>query len=571
MSQSSGGFMKVRCPCGTKLKLPTSAAGRKAKCPKCEEVFRIPELPVADTTSTLAGDDDAGGSLLDDLAELQSSAPAPAAPASPPGETCPKCGAAMAEGTVLCVSCGFNRQSGRAVRQAKEKGAGLKVRLPGSGGRGSVLVGCVLSMAGALVGAVIWCVVALTTQYEIGWIAWALGLLAGGGMLLGCKTREPSFGVLAAAIALGGIVAAKVMMFTQVSHDELRVSSAAVASLYEEEVGDSEAVVASAERVGKAMRVAYHRADRKCREKGLWYGDPEWKELEWQEWRNALKLPPEELDQVVAEIDAWEAGAKWEDPSYVRTFLIYHQIEEALDERRAESGYLHEELVANIWKGLYDDAVGAIDTLSPEEQAARAKAIHAQSDRESIRFDLAWHHAELRAMNEGLPPGDDRRLAIEEDEEKKYEQMSDAELDKAKAALDGWEAGGKWDDPQYVRNYLVYTLTEEALADWQPRDPDAPFQESEWQAAWDKEYAANVYRVDSLSPDRQLARALKMSQPEGTGFEMGTDDVQSESAAEVGDDTLKLFIRHYFGVIDIIFAVLAVASAFGLAGQMSND
>ncbi len=570
MSQSSGEFMKVRCPCGTKLKLPVSAAGRKAKCPKCEKVFRIPELPVPDTTSTLAADDDAGGSLLDDLADLQSSAPAPAAPATPAGEACPKCGAAMANGAVLCVSCGFNRQSGRVVRKAKEKGAVRKVRLPGSGGRGSVAVGCALSMAGALVGAVIWCVVALSTQYEIGWIAWALGLLAGGGMVLGCKKREPSYGVLAAAIALGGIVAAKVMVFTQVNHEELRDTPATVASLSDEGVEDSEAVVAGAERVGKAMRVAYHRAHRKAREEGLWYGDRRWKELEWEEWRHALKLSPEELDTVVAEIDAWDAGAKWEDAAYVRTFLIYNHIDEALAERRAESGYLHEEFVASQWKGLHENAVAAIDALSPEERAAQAKAIHAQGDRESIRFELAWHHAELRAMNEGLPPGDDRRLAIEEEEEKKYEQMGDEELDEAKAALDAWEAGGKWDDPQYVRNYLVYTLTEEALADWQPRDPDAPFQESEWQAAWDKEYSANVYRVDSLSPDRQLARALKISQPGGAGFEVGTG-VQSERTEEVGDDTIKLFVRHYFGAIDIIFAVLAVASAFGLAGQMSND
>jgi WD40 repeat protein len=42
----------VTCPhCGTKLKAPDTHAGKKAKCKKCRESFRVPGAPVADSVS----------------------------------------------------------------------------------------------------------------------------------------------------------------------------------------------------------------------------------------------------------------------------------------------------------------------------------------------------------------------------------------------------------------------------------------------------------------------------------------------------------------------------------------
>ena len=116
----------------------------------------------------------------------------------------------MAPGARMCVSCGLDASTERRARAAAEEPslAGRIAKLAGTS-----LLGCILSGVGALIGAAIWFAIAAKTGYEIGWIAWGLGFLAGIGMVLGYRDQTTTAGITAAIISVIGIVAAKAAIF----------------------------------------------------------------------------------------------------------------------------------------------------------------------------------------------------------------------------------------------------------------------------------------------------------------------------------------------------------------------
>ena len=88
--------IEFQCSCGKTLRVRDEAAGKQAKCPACQKVLTVPEaVGLADT--------------------------APAGPSPARGPRCAKCGEAMAEGAVICVKCGFNTETGAAVRTATDQ------------------------------------------------------------------------------------------------------------------------------------------------------------------------------------------------------------------------------------------------------------------------------------------------------------------------------------------------------------------------------------------------------------------------------------------------------------------
>lgn len=213
MADSSSDRIVVSCSCGAKLRVAATSVGKKAKCPKCGEVISITapastqpqaKQPAA-TPSPL--DDDAGG-LLDDLAMHEQSAEASDSP-------CPGCGASMQPGARVCVECGFDAKKGVAQKSAllpsepteDEAAKQLAKRA------GTFALGCTLSGVGASLGAGIWCLVAIKANYEIGWIAWGVGILAGVGMSFGYRQKTQTAGVVAAGIALSGVILAKALVF----------------------------------------------------------------------------------------------------------------------------------------------------------------------------------------------------------------------------------------------------------------------------------------------------------------------------------------------------------------------
>lgn len=198
--------------CSAKFRVPAAAVGKRGKCPKCAAEFRVtaPEPEPAAVAEAQSDDD-----LLSGLGGGMAVAPAAPRIATKP---CPHCSGSMPVSAGICPACGkspFATSGGgggrTAVLGAAKAAAGVLGGAAAFGG--PVVMGFALSAVGALVGAVIWAGVAYATNYEIGWIAWGLGALAGAGMHIGVKGSSFTAGVGAAGIAAGGIVAAKFAVF----------------------------------------------------------------------------------------------------------------------------------------------------------------------------------------------------------------------------------------------------------------------------------------------------------------------------------------------------------------------
>ncbi len=151
------------------------------------------------------------------LAGLESS-PATAVPAA---EQCPGCGAPMASGAMVCMSCGFNKASGRAST--------VKVTAEG-GGAGAIaetaakvlwqanpLAWLAAACVGGAIGTAAWYYIAIETGKEIRFVALGIGVLVG----LCVKVVSGSYsgavsGGIAVAVALASIVAGRYMVFNAV-------------------------------------------------------------------------------------------------------------------------------------------------------------------------------------------------------------------------------------------------------------------------------------------------------------------------------------------------------------------
>ncbi|QNN22952.1 hypothetical protein HED60_11965 [Planctomycetales bacterium ZRK34] len=127
--------------CGKKYRWKPELAGKKVKC-KCGQVLEIPDPPQEDDPN----DDSFGAIELADVGESSHAKPAPPKPskpdkpASPIGEVkiaggdiepvglgggeddeaddsgnCPSCGQPLAIDAVLCIQCGFNRNTGKKI------------------------------------------------------------------------------------------------------------------------------------------------------------------------------------------------------------------------------------------------------------------------------------------------------------------------------------------------------------------------------------------------------------------------------------------------------------------------
>lgn len=222
MSGSATDKVAVKCACGAKMKVPASAAGRRARCPRCGEVFKVPargaapsgavafEGAAADLPETSA--DAAADSLLDDFAEQEGSAEVierPDAPLDSPPQS-----------SLIRAPDSFGGGSD------SEPGTLLSGALAAKG----FLIGCVFSAIAAAVGAGIWYGIAIGTGYEIGYVAWGIGLAAGAGMAYGSRSAGVGGGAVAAVMATLSIVVAKLLIFNAVvapAIGELRVEYAA--------------------------------------------------------------------------------------------------------------------------------------------------------------------------------------------------------------------------------------------------------------------------------------------------------------------------------------------------------
>ena len=112
--------IRVACQCGQSLNVPDSMAGKSGKCPKCQQLVRIPAAasstdksvnsasPQKQAKNAPAATSNNMAGLLDAAGLVQKS-----------GMFCPNCDQPSRLGAVLCTNCGFSFSEGTKVEGHK--------------------------------------------------------------------------------------------------------------------------------------------------------------------------------------------------------------------------------------------------------------------------------------------------------------------------------------------------------------------------------------------------------------------------------------------------------------------
>lgn len=422
---TTSGRIGVRCSsCGVRMKVAATAVGHKGRCPKCGQPFVVPDPAATQlepaATSATAGtvkrrepaEESDTNSLIDDLAREEQAARViteAQGPAAGPQRPCPSCGAMMAADAILCVSCGYNTQTGR-MQKVAGGGSGLLSALTQVDGlgilsraahaAGPLVVGTVLCAVGAAVGGAFWSVIAIKTGYEVGWIAWIVGVLAGIGMHIGFRDESPVAGGIAAGMSVLSIVAAKAVIFVFL-----------IAAILGRLGGDDSGGGPGAGKSAKAstafsseidrIRMASQRAERLAMQKGLAPGGDDWMKLYEQEKTKCKAMSTADVERAIKGLEAWEKGGKWSDAEYVRNYLTYAYANEAIrgqtsKDTTGNSGDAGDEdeedeetpIAPGEWKKIHGAAVAKVEAIPAEERAGKARAMEAERE-ERIKQAIA--------------------------------------------------------------------------------------------------------------------------------------------------------------------------------------
>lgn len=430
------------------------------------------------------------------------------------------------------------------------------------------MMGCALSGVGALIGAAAWSGIAIVTNYEIGYIAWGLGVLAGLGMWIGYKEGNLRAGLTASVIALVGIVAAKATTFIYVNYPEISEARKVVATLKDEYVHDRD-------------RLASHRALLKEMQNGLVPYSEKAEAAYDEAYFELVNTPPSELQAELAKLDTWEASEKWSDPKFVRNFVVYEFTNEAIRDSRHEQededdGY--PDIDARQWRTQRSDAIKEVDAMTPDEQLERAKTIENNRKRRTNTLRLAGHDAMIESLT--MPPSESETLYSEFYEDRKihYEDMSDDEFSEAVAMLDAWEKDGKWDDADYVKDQSTYNRVNDAIS---KRNEDLPDDADYWAPTdeqWQELVDTATDDVNLMTHDQRAGKLKRTQREQEQKLEEIIAKFQQESADELADaladeltgHAFEFFVANSFGGMDLLFLVLAVGSAFKIATRGSE-
>lgn len=134
--------------------------------------------------------------------------------------SCQGCGYPMDDSSMICLHCGFNRESGRQFntkvgRDPNKPTAGGKALSMGASA-GGMAIAPFLPIIGAVVagtiGASIWAAISYFTQYEVGYVASIVGGMCGFGALLGTDGEGNAWsGTIAVAAAIAAIFIGKMV------------------------------------------------------------------------------------------------------------------------------------------------------------------------------------------------------------------------------------------------------------------------------------------------------------------------------------------------------------------------
>jgi hypothetical protein len=149
--------------------------------------------------------------------------------ADTPGvELCPNCGGGITVGSKICLRCGFNKETGKAMKvqvelAPKERGE------PSKAGQGFIaayramadtplgwLFAAGGSLIGGLIGAGAYSYIMTSSGYEVYIVAVLIGMLAGAGGLLTVRwSASTSHGVVCAIVALACIIGGRYFAISQ--------------------------------------------------------------------------------------------------------------------------------------------------------------------------------------------------------------------------------------------------------------------------------------------------------------------------------------------------------------------
>jgi hypothetical protein len=154
---------------------------------------------------------DNGLGALYELADQANSAPSLAE-----GARCPQCMSPMDDDAVLCMDCGYDTRTGKALSTASvaepaKKSAAFKKGKPVDymAPQGSFIAGLMMSAIFALAASIVWIAFAWFTGFTLSYIALLIGGAAGLGMRIGHKGFSHTGGYAAAGLTLLSILLAK--------------------------------------------------------------------------------------------------------------------------------------------------------------------------------------------------------------------------------------------------------------------------------------------------------------------------------------------------------------------------
>lgn len=224
-------MIKFRCGCGQKIGVPEAVAGKRVKCPGCGNAVVVP----AASAMTEAG-----------APQKPAAAPKPTRSAPPPARVeeaaseSPADEPALNEPSLLndALVASESEKSGegdydlaiepevapvraapatpkadapRSVTPARKAPAASQPSDPTEIKQGSTVRAIIGATIAAGIGAVVWGGIGAATGYEVGWVAWGIGLFVGLGAAIAANGKGVGVAVVAAVMAVAGIGVGKVL------------------------------------------------------------------------------------------------------------------------------------------------------------------------------------------------------------------------------------------------------------------------------------------------------------------------------------------------------------------------
>jgi Zn finger protein HypA/HybF involved in hydrogenase expression len=101
--------VRVACSCGNSLAVPVQYRGKRVKCPKCAQAVSVPNGNAQKAVAGATRRETVSSPMADLLNEVGFDK-------SRSELSCPNCKTEFEPDTVLCVSCGFNIETGKLLR-----------------------------------------------------------------------------------------------------------------------------------------------------------------------------------------------------------------------------------------------------------------------------------------------------------------------------------------------------------------------------------------------------------------------------------------------------------------------